>query len=106
MSRCRRCNGDRAETSGYCTECSIALYYSPEKDNPLTTQVGGDWYKNLKIQPIDYVMSNDLNYLQGAVVKYITRHKAKGGKEDLLKAIHCTELLIKYEYGDDDEQQK
>jgi hypothetical protein len=88
--------------SGYCTSCLQDMV----NNNPLTTQVGGDWYKKLKIQPIDYVMSNDLNYLQGAVVKYITRHKAKGGKEDLLKAIHCTELLIKYEYGDDDEQQK
>jgi hypothetical protein len=46
-------------------------------------------------------MKNNLNACQHTVVKYVTRYKVKGGKQDLLKAIHCIEMLIEMEYGDD-----
>lgn len=57
-------------------------------------QEGGDHYKSLKIQPIEYIQANNLSYEQGNVVKYITRYKEKGGVEDLLKAIHYIDLII------------
>ncbi len=60
-------------------------------------QIGGDHYKNLHIQPFEYVMTNDLNFMQGSAIKYITRYKDKGGIEDLKKAIHTLELLIEFE---------
>ena len=63
-------------------------------------QEGGSHYKNLKIQPMQYALENKLDYAQANVVKYVTRHKEKNGKEDLLKAIHNLELMIEFYYGD------
>lgn len=62
--------------------------------NPLSEQVGGSHYKNMKIQPVEFIMANDLNFLEGNVVKYICRYKQKGGVEDLNKVIHYARLLI------------
>lgn len=62
-------------------------------------QVGGNHYKDLKIQPIEYIHANGLNFLEGNVVKYITRHRNKNGKQDLEKAKHCIDLLIEFEYN-------
>lgn len=64
-------------------------------------QEGGNHYKNLKIQPMQYALENKLDYAQANVVKYVTRHKEKNGKEDLLKAIHNLELMIEFYYGDE-----
>jgi hypothetical protein len=64
-------------------------------------QVGGDHYKNLTIQPTEYIMANDLNFCEGNVVKYVTRHRVKGeGLQDLLKARHYIDLCIEYLYGE------
>lgn len=60
-------------------------------------QIGGGHYKNLKIQPMEYALANDLNYGQANSIKYITRYKHKNGIEDLEKAKHCIDLLIEYE---------
>jgi hypothetical protein len=65
----------------------------------LDTQIGGNHYTKLKIQPAEYSHANSLGYLQGAVVKYVTRFRDKDGKKDLEKAKHCIELLIELEYG-------
>lgn len=59
-----------------------------------TEQVGGTHYKNKKIEPIDYIMANDLNFCEGNVVKYITRYKEKGGIEDLKKARQYIDFII------------
>jgi len=64
-------------------------------------QEGGSHYKNLKIQPMQYALENKLDYAQANVVKYVTRHADKNGKEDLLKAIHNLELMIEFYYGDE-----
>lgn len=62
-------------------------------------QTGGDHYKKLAIQPMEYALKNKLDYAQANVVKYVTRHADKNGKEDLLKAIHNIELMIEHYYG-------
>lgn len=62
-------------------------------------QEGGAHYKNLKIQPMQYALENKLDYAQSNVVKYVTRHASKNGKEDLLKAIHNIELMIEHYYS-------
>jgi hypothetical protein len=64
--------------------------------DPLLRQVGGSHYKDRAIQPVEYMMSNELGYVEGAVVKYVTRWKYKGGVEDLKKAQHFLELLINF----------
>ena len=68
-----------------------------EVKSPLKEQVGGDHYSKLAIQPAVYAEQNKLSYLQGNAIKYITRYKDKGGKEDLYKAIHTVKLLIELE---------
>ena len=59
-------------------------------------QVAGDHYKKCPIQPIEYTIKNGLGFCEGNVIKYVTRYKDKGGKEDLLKAIHYIELLLEH----------
>jgi hypothetical protein len=61
------------------------------------TQHGGVHYKAMAIQPWDYIVANRLGYLEGNVVKYITRWREKGGLEDLMKAQHYLEKLIEVE---------
>jgi len=61
--------------------------------NPLATQVGGSHYQ-LPIQPIDYIVKNNIGYREGNVIKYTTRHKTKNGAEDIKKAIHYLEMIL------------
>ena len=56
-------------------------------------QVGGKHYKNFKLQPIEFITANNLNFIQGCVIKYICRFDKKNGNEDLDKVIHYCELL-------------
>ena len=60
-------------------------------------QVGGDHYKKLGIQPIEYIAANNLGFCEGNVVKYVSRWKDKNGLQDLEKAKHYIELLIEME---------
>lgn len=64
------------------------------------SQVGGTHYKGFKIQPVEYIQANDLDFLQGNVVKYITRHKFKNGKVDIEKAIHFCQLILELQYSE------
>ncbi len=57
-------------------------------------QIGGSHYKEYAIQPIDYILANNLPWCEANVVKYITRWRDKGGVEDLKKARHYLDLLI------------
>ncbi len=63
------------------------------------TQIGGSHYKDKTIQPWDYIIANDLGYLEGNVVKYISRWKNKNGVEDLKKAQHYLPKLIEVANG-------
>jgi hypothetical protein len=73
--------------------------YKYEYDNATNKQIGGNHYKDCVIQPIDYIYKNKLDFLEGNVVKYITRHKLKGGIEDIKKVIHYAELILELRYG-------
>ena len=63
-----------------------------------TEQVGGDHYQ-MKIQPITFIMQNNLSYCVGNIVKYICRYQKKNGKEDLLKARQYIDFILENEYG-------
>ena len=69
-------------------------------NNALNIQIGGNHYKDYKIQPIEFIMANNLNFCQGNAIKYITRYKSKNGLEDLKKAKHYIDLLIQFEYSE------
>jgi len=65
---------------------------------PRDCQVGGDHYKNMKIQRIDFCFENKLNVYQSDIIKYLVRYKNKNGKIDLQKARHLIDMLIEVEY--------
>lgn len=69
-------------------------------ENALNTQIGGSHYRKLKIQPIEFIHANGLDFFQGSIVKYATRHKDKGGAADLRKIIHFAQLAIELQYGE------
>lgn len=56
-------------------------------------QEGGSHYQ-IPIQPIDYIVKNDIPYREANVIKYVTRHKKKNGAEDIRKAMHYLEMLL------------
>ena len=66
----------------------------PEAD-PLSYQVGGDHYTKKKIQPVEYIHANEMDYMDGAIVKYISRWRDKGGVKDLRKIKQFVDLIIK-----------
>ena len=100
-------DADGLGKQGYCfsiAESMLELLEDEESSNSaFDTQTGGSHYKDMKIQPMEYALANNLNLAQGNVVKYVSRYKAKNGKEDLEKAIHCIQLLIEHEYGENNE---
>ncbi len=72
------------------TTWTVAMQHA----DPLQTQVGGEHYKTMKIQPVEYIVANNLGFLEGCIVKRISRWKSKGGFEDLNKIKHEVDLLI------------
>ena len=64
-------------------------------------QVGGTHYAEMSIQPAEYIHKNGINFLAGNAIKYASRYKSKNGRQDLEKAIHCLQLLIELEYGEE-----
>lgn len=68
--------------------------------NPLDVQVAGGHYKDKKIQPVEYIHANGLNFLEGCIVKRITRWRDKPAEhrfQDLEKIKHEVDLLIEME---------
>lgn len=101
-------------------ECTLGLevqhFTDVDPGNPLTVpssvtqsalnvQVGGEHYKNLAIQPVEYIHANNLSFLEGNVVKYITRHKTKNKAQDIRKIIHYCTLILQLEYNETYEQE-
>ena len=68
-----------------------------EAFNALKKQVAGNHYKDMPIQPVEYIHANAMGYFEGNVVKYISRWRKKNGMADLEKAKHYIELLIQLE---------
>lgn len=73
---------------------------TPAEPAPLDVQVGGGHYKGMKIQPVEYIHANGLGYLEGNVIKYISRHGSKNGAEDVRKALHYSQLILQLQYGE------
>ena len=54
-------------------------------------------YVQGQIEPIDFINANNLDYLEGNIIKYVSRYKFKNGEEDLLKAQFYINMLIERE---------
>ncbi len=65
------------------------------------TQVGGDHYKDMKIQPARFIRANGIPYHEGCAIKYLCRHAAKGGRQDLEKARHYIDLILEEDYPEE-----
>lgn len=76
---------------------TLPTYVPRTEPSALAKQEGGDHYKDLKIQPIEYIHANGIPFAEGCVIKYVSRWRAKGGIKDLEKAKHFLELLIELE---------
>jgi hypothetical protein len=58
-------------------------------------QEGGAHYRELPIQPIEYIYRNGLNWCAGNIVKYATRAGRKDATEqEIRKIIHYAELWL------------
>jgi hypothetical protein len=67
--------------------------------NALEQQVGGKHYRECEIQPVEYIVKNNLDFLEGNIVKYVTRHRTKGeGRKDIEKVIHYAQLILEMHY--------
>tara|TARA_R110002012_G_scaffold285165_1_gene476162 strand:- start:76 stop:336 length:261 start_codon:yes stop_codon:yes gene_type:complete len=66
---------------------SVGSNMEEDKINP-------SYYKK-GIETTDYIVSHDMNYVEGNIIKYVTRYKEKNGLQDLLKAEWYLNRLIK-----------
>ena len=88
---------DEQQTGEYSTGWSKGAFI--EYDQPATsTQIGGNHYKDCKIQPTEFIHANNIPFIEGNIIKYVVRHRSKNGIEDLKKARHYIDLLINFEY--------
>lgn len=82
------------------------LQYNPKdvafNKRALDVQVAGNHYKDLTIQPVEYIHANGIGYFEGNVIKYVSRWRNKNGIKDLEKAKHYIELLIELEGKNND----
>ena len=67
----------------------------------LETQIGGNHYCKLKIQPVEYIHANNIPFIEGCIIKYASRWRDKGGIKDLEKIKHFADLLIELESKND-----
>ena len=68
-------------------------------------QIGGNHYKKYKLQPSQFVTENKLLYPEGCVIKFVVRHRDKGGKQDLEKAKHMIDMIIERDYETEEQQE-
>ena len=93
-----KCSEHGYYTELECPDCVAQRYLLHTQKHPATaTQVGGDHYSKMAIQPMEYSMKNGLDACQSAAIKYISRFRDKGGIEDLRKAKHVIDMLIQFE---------
>jgi len=69
-------------------------------ESALDVQIGGDHYKTCKIQPVEFIHANEMPFLDGCVVKRVSRHSKPTGKgrQDIEKAIHELQLILELQY--------
>ena len=69
-----------------------------QSKDPFKKQIAGSHYRKFKIQPSKFINDNELLFMEGCVIKYVMRHRLKGKKKDLEKAMHYIEMIIERDY--------
>lgn len=98
---CRTCKPHKLKTfwryAGDVSPEPERIVPLPEQDTKMSEatqkQVGGTHY-DMPIQPIEFIVKNDIPYREGNAIKYICRHSKKNGAEDIRKAIHYLEMIL------------
>jgi hypothetical protein len=67
------------------------------RSSALDVQVGGSHYKDMKIQPAQFILANNIGWGEGCAIGYLSRWRQKGGIDDLRKAKHSIDLVIEEE---------
>lgn len=78
-------------------EACTPFVKKPKPQKALDLQEGGSHYKDMPIQPIEYILANNIPFAEGNVIKYVSRWKKKNGVADLKKARHMLDVLIENE---------
>lgn len=91
------CEIDAADIIGFQTAGMAATPAPAPAPSALETQVGGDHYRTMKVQPAEFIMGNGIPWAEGSVVQYVARWRDKGGVQDLRKARHLLDMLIEHE---------
>lgn len=65
---------------------------------PKTDPVDPAHYHTGGIEPIEYINKNGLDFNEGCVIKYVTRHRRKNGAEDIRKAIQYCRFILRFQY--------
>lgn len=79
-------------------------YIADKSKASLEGQVGGEHYKNLAIQPVEYCYRNNIPAIESSIIRYVTRHRDKNKAQDIEKIIHYAKILLQLEYKYTDEQ--
>ena len=82
------------DTFGEYNEITFEQFKEKYMKESLSTQIGGNHYQDFQIQPIEFIMKNNLSFPVGNIIKYVCRFDKKNGLEDLNKAKHYLEMLI------------
>lgn len=89
---------ERRKQTDYQVVTTPVQVIEPVKEQAaLSVQVGGSHYKNMLIQPVEYIHANGLPFIEGCIIKYASRWREKGGIKDLEKIKHFVDLLIELE---------
>ena len=75
----------------------LSIYDIVEEEKNIWEK-GGSHYKNFEIQPSKFINKNKLQLAEGNVEKYVCRHKIKGKKEDIKKAMHYLQMILERDY--------
>lgn len=75
----------------------LQLFSVTNMSNPTQSQVGGDHYRTMAIQPERFIYENGIGFHEGSAIKYLCRWRSKGGLQDLEKAKHFIDLLIAHQ---------
>ena len=67
--------------------------------NMIKENVSPDYYARYDIEPISFIMRNNIPFAEGNAIKYVLRHDMKGGKEDIDKAIRYLEMIKEEKYN-------
>ena len=93
----KNCDNCKFKVFDKCTCAEICTNYSmfEVKQKEITKDKTKPTYYGSAIDVIDFCQMNNLDFMQGNVIKYVTRYKEKNGKEDLFKAKEYIDRMIK-----------